>query len=722
MHDSGRRKNGICRSIEFGFALALSCMSVLPAPIAEATQTRAPGSRRVALLIGIGDYLRADKLVPWTSNDVKRLEQTLQNRGGYEVYTIIDSARGDEALTRGTSTAENRLIQSKIARCLGGVGPTDSLLVFFTGHGFRDAKGNLYLAALDCDPANPVSGGVPISWLRDQIKLCSAQFKLLVIDACYAGSEKGPQTSGVTAKELGTPFEDLRDVVTLASSQENEKSSIWNEKGQSLFSYWLNQGLQGHANKDDELGVSVDELYDYVASNVKRVAEKHLMRQQNPVRIIGPRTGGVPLVIEPKPHTMKGLLQDMAEQLATNIQLTGLKAVGVPEFSVNQGTELGMDFGILGAYCAAELEGYLFEKSRGSFDIVGANTLQEAFQSKDLGPADLRTTKVKGLQVEGQGVPALVLGVLRSRTNHVITLQAQLRGTSHDNLLGRAGGTAQLNESEWGMVGHNVRVQRDDYRPEPPRVGVPQRPVTATLIERLEDRVENTPNPVLDSGSPHRVRIVVDDEPREFVVRGNDVFVALSQGESYEIWLENRETRPVFLRLLVDGLNTLPERPRTKAVSLERKEEESKVMYLPAQRVNLAEARAWQIDPATRDQKGRLVPQVNSVVGFHMGGSEYRRFQIVEAQNSVAARQKFAAQIGLITAAFYEAIPKEERGLRSRSRGNGHRGVRLGTGFGPEYEKLTAQYTGDLLPGRMVALWSIRYVSPATLEEIQAGN
>ena len=37
-------------------------------------------------------------------------------------------------------------------------------------------------------------------------------------------------------------------MATLASSTGDEKSQIWDDKEQSLYSYWLNQGLKGHAD------------------------------------------------------------------------------------------------------------------------------------------------------------------------------------------------------------------------------------------------------------------------------------------------------------------------------------------------------------------------------------------------------------------------------------------------------------------------------------------
>ena len=122
--------------------------------------------------------------------------------------------------------------------------------------------------------------------------LSKAGFKLLVIDACHAGSEKGEddKTSKrqAAAKDLGEAFRDLEGVVTLASSTADQKSLIWEDKQQSLFSFWLNQGLKGHADADNDGNVDIDELYKYVFRQVTHSAKLHFPRPQTPVRIVRP--------------------------------------------------------------------------------------------------------------------------------------------------------------------------------------------------------------------------------------------------------------------------------------------------------------------------------------------------------------------------------------------------------------------------------------------------
>jgi len=669
----------------------------------RAAETSPAKGRQRAILIAAEKYHRARHL-RYTTNDVKQLARTLSTRGHFQPDNILEM----------TDTASNPRfrplranIMTELPKWLKKAEAEDQVLVYFSVHGFIDKDRKLYLAPIDCDPANPAATGIEVRWLREQIARCRARFKLLVIDACHAGSEKGDdESTGVTAKELAEPFGDLADVVTLASSTSRQTSQIWEEKQQSLFSYWLNQGLRGHADGDGNGEVSIDELYDYVYRYVTKTAKLHFPKEQTPVRIIRPGNPGVPVVVRLKPHTLKGLLADVSEQLATAMLIRKLSKVGVLEFSTDTavGEILGGDFGLLGRYCAVELERRLIDRSAGKFAVVDRRRLQDQLKVQHFGLDDLGAPDaLNELSQKVGGMPVIVLGTLRNRVGRTVTLQCRLVETATGELAGVAAGTAMLNESEWAMVGRSTVVKPEDYRPQAPQEDVATPEVGETVIERL-DRRSQGPHPMLDPKFPYRVKIAVDLQERKAVFRGNNMYVPLRKGEVYEVGIENHGTHPVFMRLLVDGLNTLPEKLSTKAVTVEPTKQEP--VYRPAQRVNLAEARAWWLDHATQDKQGKTSPQVYAVRGFFSQADvngKYRAFKVADAQQSLAARKQFTDQIGLITAAFYQ--PTAKRGSRS-----------LGTTYGPEYDEQLDIYEGDEIPGKLVGVVHIHYVEPEVLE------
>jgi uncharacterized caspase-like protein len=634
------------------------------------------------LLIGVEKYHRASHL-RFTVNDVRQLASTLQTRGGLAKESILELT--DDAPNPRAQPLKASLL-AEVPAWLGKPGPEDQVIVYFSGHGFRDSDGKMYLAPLDCDPSNPTETGIPVEWLRARIAECPAAFKLLVLDACHAGSEKGVEASQtVPAKDLGQPFADLEKVVTLASSTADQKSQIWEDKQQSLFSFWLNQGLKGHADRDGDGGVDIHELYEYVDRTVRQTAAARFPRPQTPVFIRRAGTTGVPVVVQLQEQNLKDVLNEMAELLAVGIEERRLAKIGVLEFTNDTkiGELLGADFGQLGKWCAEELERRLVERSAGKFSVVDQRTLQAALVGFGIG--DLASNQaLKQLATRAGGVSVIAVGTLRNRSGRVVNMQCKLLQTDNNELAGVVSGKAWLNESERGMLGDSFQVKPEDRRPELPLNGARPRPIEDLVIERVDQRAAG-PHPLLDRSFPFRVRIMVAGKERQGIARGNDYFVPLRKGEKYEIWIENKSGQIALMRLLVDGLNTLPEKEEpTKGV----------LVYQVAQRVNLAAARPWVLDPARGS--------VNAIRGFvtETGvNGKLRDFIVVDGQQSLAGRRQFTEQIGIITAAFYAPAGGSRR---------------IGTAAGDERREDLKERAG-FTPGNLLGAVQIRYAEPSEL-------
>jgi len=686
------------RSMALAFAVGLIGLLGIGST-ARPSEDAGSGAQKRALLIGVERYHRAPRL-RFTNNDVAMIAQTLKQRGDYDEQNILEIT--DTALNPRFQPLRASLL-AEIPAFLGKAGPADLVLVYFSGHGFRDKDGKLYLAPIDCDPGNPAPTGVSMEWFREQLAVCKAKVKLLVLDACHAGTEKGDeQKDGVAAKDLGSVMKDVAGVVTLASSTSEETSLIWEEKEQSLFSYWLNQALKGHADRDSDGMVTIDEAYDYVYRSVTQTAKNRFPRSQTPVRIVRTGTPGVPDVVRLRPQSLNQVLSDIAEQLSWAMEERRLNKVGVLEFTndTKLGELLGADFGLLGRYCAEELERRLMDQGGAKFGVVDRRRLQAAVKACKLGLEDLASGEaLRQLSQRAGGMPVIALGTLRSRAGRNVALQCKLMQTERDDLAGSAGGSAVLNESQWAMLGRSAQVRPDDRRPEIALDSASAPSMDDILIRRLDERA-HAAHPLLDPNCPFPVKIFVKVPGQEMPVerkgifRGNDMFVPLRPGEVYEVWVENRTDQMVLMRLLVDGLNTLPERPRpTKAMEVEARQRKPELM--PAVRVSLDEARHWILDPKTA--------RVAAVRGFFTSTTEvgrYNEFKVVDAQQSLAARQQFTDQIGMITAAFY--APK-----------GGSR--RIGTGLG-EARTANVQEQGGTECGNLLAVVHLRYVEPEALD------
>jgi hypothetical protein len=223
-----------------------------------------------------------------------------------------------------------------------------------------------------------------------------------------------------------------------------------------------------------------------------------------------------------------------------------------------------------------------------------------------------------------------------------------------------------------------------------------------------DDRARLQPHPLANPKFPYRVKILVGGHDRieseqTHLFRGNDLFVQLAPGETFEIGLENRTRNRVFLRLLVDGMNTLAE-PVKAADGSETLQ--------PCQQVLISRASAWQL-PANSTAfaegfyGGTKAANGNSITG--------RKFTVVHLKDSVLHRDQYDDQIGLITAGFYASIPKQPPAVRTTRSGPGP----LGIDPGDPFEQKSLAYDDSVTIGDLIATVNIHYVLPEVLKELK---
>jgi Caspase domain len=672
--------------------------------------------RKWALLISAEKYHRAPVL-RYTVNDVVRLSETLKLYGGISKKSILEIT---DTQTNPRFQPLRSSLMTELPEFLKKMGPDDDLIVYFSGHGFRDKKGKLYLAPIDIDPASPASTGVSIEWFRGQIAGCKAKFKLLIIDACHAGSEKGEEdSSGITSNDLGATFKDLAGVVTLASSKSTEKSQLWDDKEHSLFTYWLIQALKGNADNDSNGEVDIDELNKYLHRNVTRTAELHFPRLQTPVRIVRPGTPGVPSVIHLRAQGLKRVITDMAEEISLAMLDSKQKRVGIAEFTADSQYEelLGAEFGLLGRYCAKELERQLLDICSGKFSVVDHRRLQGELAKNGYSIDDLhRDDPLTKVSSKTGGMTVIALGTLSNRQGRKITLRCRLTKIDGAEVVASAGGTAKLNISEWGMLGKNAQIKPNDSPPVALSSNVNfsvQDQIDDKIVENLDKRSEG-PHPLLQKNFPFPIQIRVNKKVRQFLVHGNELLVPLRKGENYDVVINNLSGKTVMLRLLVDGLNTLPEKVGTNGIDLSKVPSTDKWrfhkksttkgidLFEVAPRVNLDQARPWVLDPKERTRW--VISGFATNTGVQ---GTTRKFHVVSADKSLAARKNFTEGTGLITFGFYSAKSGEPGG----SRGN------LGTDLGEEISEDLTERSGVTV-GDPLALFHVRYVDASTLQDV----
>lgn len=142
-----------------------------------------------------------------------------------------------------------------------------NIVVYYSGHGMPDEDSRkAYLLPSDGIADDPESA-YALSTLYDQLAEMEVNNVLVLLDACFSGSQRNggmlTASKGVAIKPKAESLSG--NIVVLSASQGNETAYPYEEKGHGLFTYYLLKKLQ-----ESEGNVTLEELSDYVISNVSQ--------------------------------------------------------------------------------------------------------------------------------------------------------------------------------------------------------------------------------------------------------------------------------------------------------------------------------------------------------------------------------------------------------------------------------------------------------------------
>jgi hypothetical protein len=145
--------------------------------------------KKIAISVGINKYYDDEedeegKGIPrldGAENDAKELFELLTSEtAGFENDT--------ENLLLGEN-ATHRKITERVADIFRENKKFEMALFYFSGHGFVDKKGDLYLSTYDVSKKDPYIGGINVDNLRDQIyKSENKNNAIMILDCCYSGA------------------------------------------------------------------------------------------------------------------------------------------------------------------------------------------------------------------------------------------------------------------------------------------------------------------------------------------------------------------------------------------------------------------------------------------------------------------------------------------------------------------------------------------------------
>lgn len=252
----------------------------LAAGIPLVTAAQAPG-RMWVLAIGVSRYEDARLSLRFPAQDARALAAALarQNEGGLyrevRVRTLIDAEVTRESVLEALNSF---LTQAE---------PADVAVLFVAGHGVQDrATGSYYFLPYPANGENYVSAGLRMTDLDDMLRLVrrGARSVVVMLDTCHAGALRFGAPHLQALDDPGARLNAGDGFFLLAASKPGEESEEQGSLGHGAFTFALLEGLAGQADADRDGGISVTELFGYVA---RRVAELTQDRQHPYYKVEG---------------------------------------------------------------------------------------------------------------------------------------------------------------------------------------------------------------------------------------------------------------------------------------------------------------------------------------------------------------------------------------------------------------------------------------------------
>lgn len=253
---------------------------------------------RKALIIANGTF--DDPTIPALKSPVpdgQRLKQLLERAdiGPYDVEFHSDG--------------NCQFLRARIQSFFDDAAPDDLVLLYVTGHGFKDRGGKLYFTTRDSEKRVLGATAIEARFFVERMQECAARTQIWFLDTCYAGAfARGVAFKGATSVTrddfTGTmPEEDENDrpgrvVITASTAIEMaaEKEAGEERTVQSLFTRYLIEGIEtGTPDRENSGVITLDSLFRHVRSKV----QAETSRAQSPERWVFGGDGNIALTRNP---------------------------------------------------------------------------------------------------------------------------------------------------------------------------------------------------------------------------------------------------------------------------------------------------------------------------------------------------------------------------------------------------------------------------------------
>ncbi len=164
------------------------------------------------------------------------------------------------------------------------VKPNSDVYIYYAGHGASHDK-TPYIIPYDGDPNYPSQTGFSLDRLYEELSELNVKSITVFIDACFSGTTRENKMLLADARHgmivVNNPALRSGKITVFTGSTGNQISSSYPEKKHGLFTYYLLKGIRGGADNNGDKSLTVEELENYIVSNVKNTAGL-LDREQTP--------------------------------------------------------------------------------------------------------------------------------------------------------------------------------------------------------------------------------------------------------------------------------------------------------------------------------------------------------------------------------------------------------------------------------------------------------
>ena len=209
------------------------------------------------LAVGISEYINHDLHLYYAASDAQKMQEFFQ-ASGKNLFSGVDTV----LLRDQTATKEN--IQFSLKQLLDKVGPADTVLLYFSCHGFTGNDGagrkTFYLAPVNVITPDKGSGRNTVengySWreILDQLAKVDAKHIILMVDHCFAGGVSKTLDAAPNTR-FQTQTETMRaawknNILVFAASASTEVSYESDDLKQGVFTYYILKALNGGMTPD----------------------------------------------------------------------------------------------------------------------------------------------------------------------------------------------------------------------------------------------------------------------------------------------------------------------------------------------------------------------------------------------------------------------------------------------------------------------------------------